>query len=196
MLGFTVDHRSAIVECVKAGVDLIKAAFWPGVVVLAGWKFRAEISELLTRLLSLKAPGFEATFDKGLEATQRKLPPETLEAAKESGGFQNLAELAQTAPIDAVIKAWAKLEDTLIDLAPKLGLQSNVGRRPQVGKLIRELFQKPDKVSPQVVSAIEELRFLRNQVVHEHTFTLSPDAATQFVLLALASIEDLKRIDG
>jgi hypothetical protein len=190
-----MDHRSAIVEYVKAGVDLIKAAFWPGVVVLGGWKFRAEISELLTRLLSLKGAGFEAIFDKGLEATQRKLPPETLEAAKESEGFKNLAELAETAPIDAVIKAWAKLQDALIDLARKLGLPSSVSERPQFRRLMRELL-KSEMVSPQVISAIEELRLLRNQVVHEPDFTLSPDAATQFVLLALASIEDLKRIDG
>jgi hypothetical protein len=174
---------------------LIKAAFWPGVVVLGGWKFRSEIHELLTGLLSLKVAGFEATFDKSLAATRRKLPPETLDAAKESEGFETLADLAQVAPIDAIIKAWAKLEDVLIDLASKIGLQSSVIGRRQVGRLIPEL-QKSEKVSPQVISAIEELRLLRNQAVHEPAFALSPDAATQFVLLALASVEDLKRIGG
>jgi predicted NBD/HSP70 family sugar kinase len=97
-MAFNVDYRTAAVEYVKAGLDLIKAAFWPGVVVLGGWKFRAEIQTLLTGLSSLKVAGIEAIFDKTLAGTQSKLPPETLDAAKDSEGFQNLAELAETAP--------------------------------------------------------------------------------------------------
>jgi hypothetical protein len=194
-MDFNVDHRSAAVEYVKAGLDLIKAAFWPGVVVLGGWKFRAEIQKLLTGLSSLKVAGIEAIFDKTLEATQSKLPPETLDAAKDSEGFQNLAELAQTAPIDAIIKAWAKLEDTAIDLAPKLGIRSSGSKRPQYSKVMQE-FLKTEKLPPELRSAIAELRLLRNQVVHEPSFTLSPDAATRFVLVALASVEDLRRIGG
>jgi uncharacterized protein YutE (UPF0331/DUF86 family) len=192
-MDLSVHHQSAVIEYVKAGVDLIKAAFWPGVAVLGGWKFRAEIRKLLTGLSSLKFAGFEAIFVEGLAATQRKLPPETLAAAKDSERFQDLSELAQIAPIDAVIKAWAKLEDTLVDLAPKLGIRGIGGERPRFGKMVEEFLQT-EGLSPQLKSAIAELRSLRNQVVHEPSFTLTPDAATQFVLLALASVEDLKRI--
>jgi hypothetical protein len=45
----------------------------PGVVLLGGWKFRAEIRKLLTGLSSLKFAGFEAIFVESLAATQRKI---------------------------------------------------------------------------------------------------------------------------
>jgi hypothetical protein len=88
-----------------------------------------------------------------------------------------------------------EVEDTLIDLTPKLGIRSIGGERPKFGKLVEE-FLHTEKLSAQLRSAITELSSLKNQVVHEPSFTLTPDAATQFVLLALASVEDLKRIYG
>src|ERR1700693_317256 len=63
------------VKFVAALVDLVKALAWPAVAVWLVLRFRVQVSQLLTRLASLKVGGGEFVFQQPSERLPAAVPP-------------------------------------------------------------------------------------------------------------------------
>jgi hypothetical protein len=59
-----------------------------------------------------------------------------------------------------------------------------------------DVLRRHDAIPPAVLTGIQKLRDIRNRTVHAPEFQPSVDDAEEYVLLAFAVIEDLRRIGG
>jgi hypothetical protein len=179
--------------------SLLKTMAWPATVLVIAFGFRRQIGLLLSGLSRLRYKDFELQFIQRLEvlkteAVQAGLPPleaapgkvTSTELAKPPDEFLYLGELLDIAPQAAVMEAWRQVELAMNEAARRIGLPA---RRPF--DALHQL-QSSDKVKPQLIRVLAELRQLRNSVAHTGGVSLSFDRAEEYVELAMRAIQALR----
>lgn len=200
----------------KLFLEYIKVLIWPTVVLTLGLVFRKQLVGLVRNIDSVETPIGGITFQRQAEAIAEEAAEiegeiaaeiseptrrdEPVEAQGDAGGdvqdliqmkpsrfdreLATLLRMAQSDPTAAVLGAWKELEATLSDVVPL----SNIRRTP--GAMIRSA--EIQGVLPSNLARVaNDLRALRNRVVHEGDVLLTSEGATSYVTATQSVIDAL-----
>lgn len=189
-------------DALSAIVELVKALAWPVSVFAMIFLLRKPIQGLIGSIREgrVKYKDLEFTFKRDLEEARQSielLPQQPVSAlrAPAEPEISDLMALAQVSPRAAVIEAWTRLEAAATEFAQKHAPPDIAKhRRPSV--IFLEVLRRNDAIPAAVMTAIQKLRDIRNRTVHTPEFQPSVDDAEEYVLLAFAVIEDLRRMGG
>jgi hypothetical protein len=170
---------------------LFNSLAWPAVVAIVAVLLRPELARLLGRVASVEVPGAKMTFDsladfrkmeKISEAAVKNVRPEDERAIarSEETDFSPLKKMAASAPRDAILEAWNRLEYQLDVAADRLAPAQPHGW-PQVAQTLQD-WGEWATLRP----VVEELSRLRDYTARTAAPPLNSDAARY-----VAVVEDL-----
>jgi hypothetical protein len=152
--------------------SLVSSLVWPLVVIVLVVIFRKQLAGLIGRITSYKGMGQELTFgdrladaENSVEEAARSASIDKGEAEQIETGPNPLAREADANPSFVVIRSWEQVVSALNDLAGAALPGRYMPSRGFSSSLLREL-QKVGLVNPDFVTAVMELRDLRNRVAH------------------------------
>lgn len=172
---------------------VIDSVAWPASVVALVLILKNPIQSLIPLLSKLKYKDVELEFGKDVNTLSAKVK-------KELSGVQNNPEtedlrkrvmsIMPVSPKAAVVEVWRALETEIIDLCTKSKME-----------LDHELLKKPLKMAELLVKAklidetqfgmIEDMRLLRNRVVHYEKEQITPENALEFLESGVKLISSL-----
>lgn len=173
-------------------IELLDKLGWPItviVLVLLLWK---QISGLIGKIHSLKYKDLSVEFDQKLKrleesADSTNLPRLTDDTIKSN--YSYYVELVEKCPSAAILESWVQLEEAI---------QNAIGLPPNVVFGIRN-----DSIShsaladiglnEEQISYINELRKMRNKLIHGESLNLSAKATSAYALLALRMIAEISK---
>ena len=145
--------------------------------------FRAKIEkaeEEARGLLPLGTPGVDLPWPEG-----QTPPPAAMQNAPLPPNYSpNLLAVAEISPRAAIVEAWRNVEIGLRILAEKRNLPTAKSLTVAPVSSITKLLSQHEVIDGPTMNVLEELRQLRNQVVHQTQFDPSPKDAQEFVRLA------------
>ena len=170
---------------------IVGSLAWPVSLLVALFLLRRPITELLPGLRRLKYKDLEVDFGKELEKIEAvmdtveentkpkgELPvavqPEPLPKTR----TELLEKLAELSPNAAIMESWRNVERTLDFYFSSRGIE-----RPRSGQAILGHLDYDPNFPPQLVSAYQELRLLRNRAAHDGE-NLTAEHARDFSALA------------
>ena len=166
-----------------SALEFIASVAWPLTALVIAIMFRAPISEALASAAGrLKAGPFELEWKRAISTIEADLGrPPSISKGEIGGAAGKLDELAQDAPVAAIIEAYGRIEVTLRSLLERHGVQG-VGEQWDVQELAN-LARQNDLITEQTMQAIEGLGILRNLAAHGQNRDLSSERAHEFVAL-------------
>jgi hypothetical protein len=164
---------------------------WPATILAVVFMLRKPIAGLLPDLRKLKYKDLEVDFGQGLERAEKQLDevasptrtaferhpdvePEPLPKTHK----ELVSKIADLSPSAAILESWKNVERALDFYFSGRGI-----KRPISGQSITGHLDYDPNFPPQLVSAYQELRVLRNKAVHEKG-GISPAQAREFDDLA------------
>jgi len=170
---------------------IIESLAWPASLLVALFMLRMPIGELLPGLRRLKYKDLEVDFGKELEKIEAvmdmveektrpngelpvEVPPEPLPKTR----AKLLEKLAEISPNAAILESWRNVDRTLDIYFSSRGIE-----RPRSGQAILGHLDYDPNFPPQLVSAYQELRVLRNRAAHDQE-NLTAEHAREFSVLA------------
>lgn len=180
--------------------SVIGSLAWPATLLAVVLTLRNPIAKLLPDLKKLKYKDLEVDFGKGLERVEKQLDevasaaPAAIEQQSEvqpeplpKTRKELVAKIADLSPSAAILESWKNVERTLDFYLASRGIE-----RPLSSQSIAGHLDYDPNFPPQLVSAYQELRLLRNRAVHERG-AISAAHAREFdeqaSRLALALVE-------
>ena len=170
-------------------VGIVKALAWPLAVVVIALLFRKQLIDLLATIKRGKFGSAEIEFERGVKtieasasSTPATPPPD---ATIKEAAFN---------PRAAVLEAWLRLEDQVIDLAMRRGLTNATARRYAHGALVA--VKQSGLLSPASLRLLDKLQDLRNWAVHYPDFSPDPEAVITYMQSAAALGQELQALAG
>ena len=166
--------------------SLIQSAAWPLAVFALVYLLRKPLAEAVSqRLLRLKAGPLEAEFDREAVAVREEVRqiPEVAAVEPRDGPVSladELAPLILISPASAVMQAFMRIEQRLVELLESAGQYDT--KRPFFE--LAMMASRSDLINPETLKAIDGLRSLRNLVAHGTRDEIGVDRAREFVALA------------
>lgn len=170
---------------------VIGSLAWPISLLIAVFLLRKPITELLPGLRRLKYKDLEVDFGKELEKIEAvldtvqeptkpkgELPIEVQREPLPKTHSELLERLTELSPNAAILESWRGVERTLDFYFGSRGIE-----RPHSGQAILGYLDYDSNVPPQLVSAYQELRLLRNRAAHDRV-NLTAEDAREFSALA------------
>ena len=170
---------------------IIGSLAWPATLLVAIFMMRRPIAELLPSLRRLKYKELEVDFGKELEKIEAvmdtvevkakpkgELPVEVEPEPLPKTRTELLERLAELSPSAAILESWRNVERTLDIYFSRRGIE-----RPRSGQTILGHLDYDPNFPPQLVSAYQELRLLRNRATHDQE-NLTAEHAKEFSALA------------
>jgi hypothetical protein len=154
---------------------------------------RDQIKQLFKLVSKLIAGPVEAEFSREVQELRNDAEAE----APATGSpvvrphQQRLLQLAEVSPRAAVIEAWQLVEFASQELLEKRNVRLSKSDAISPLRLGRALAEVGG-LSPADLTLFNELRSLRNSAVHAKGFDPSPDAATNYIELAVRLYETLR----
>lgn len=198
----------------EMALEYIRTLIWPAVTLTLGFTFRRQLSSLFGRLQSLETPLGTAAFERQAAAVAQEAAeieneladevaaaethkPEAVDVVEEPSTqnhgfssvyrspaedtFAELLSLAQTQTTEAILAAWREVDKAIKQTASEKGM-----RRTSI-QMIREERLLPDDL----VRSVEDMRQLRNRVVHDGDVVLTPSGAHSYVTAAKRIVDAL-----
>jgi hypothetical protein len=175
-------------------IQIIDSLGWPITILIIALIFKSELSKLLLKLSTLKYKDFEAKFGHQLEVVEKKVkelpkpkfkkapPPEIEEKSKEEEtDFDRLIRIAEISPRAAIAEAWTEVEIAARKAANQAKLKIN---KPESVINIANAFINEGVFNDAVLTALNEIRDLRNKAVHMEDFNISHNEAIKYIDLA------------
>lgn len=146
---------------------------WPVAALTIAVLFREPIVERLKDIRRIKTKYFEADFGEILQEVQAEIesgeaqvtyqgkPPKIEIEALPQSQAEYIARLTELMPNAAILHSWKNIERTL-----DLYFKSKGIERPHSGQTITGHLDYDQNFPPQLVSAYQELRLLRNRSAH------------------------------
>lgn len=170
---------------------IVGSLAWPVSMLVALFMLRRPITKLLPSLRRLRYKELEVDFGKELEKieavmdtveekTQPKgeLPVEVQQEPLPKTRTELLEKIADLSPNAAILESWRNVERTLDFYFSSRGIE-----RPRSGQTILGHLDYDTNFPPQLVSAYQELRLLRNRAAHDRK-NLTTEHAKEFAGLA------------
>jgi hypothetical protein len=161
---------------------LVGSLAWPIVVLIVAVLFRRQLSALLARpLSSLKAGPLEAVWDRQVAEIEAELPgsPSSAPSVGGAADTDRLREIARAAPVAAVLKAFALVEEQLRQILLDAGVDAGRGGAMHMARVALEA----GLVQPETVKAVEGAAVLRNLAAHGREADLDEGRALDYLAL-------------
>lgn len=177
--------------------DIIGSLAWPAVVVFAAVRFREPIGELIGRIKSAKAGGWEFDFESVADDAKDEAE-KVLSDVQKGAGVDASPVIPDPEPVDisstedptfAVISSWERLVGEVRDLANAVTRWEGSSPFPANSspqRLVQMLYERGE-FKESYVRSFTSLRELRNAVAHGRRVTRSE--AESFV----AAVNELTR---
>lgn len=170
---------------------IVGSIAWPAALLATVFMIRRPLAELLPGIRRLKYKDLEVDFGKELEKIEAvmdtvevgaqptcELPAEVQPEPLPKTRAELLDKLAELSPNAAILESWRNVERTL-----DYYFRSRSIKRPVSGQAISGHLDYDPNFPPQLVSAYQELRHLRNRAAHDRE-NLTAEHAKEFGVLA------------
>lgn len=163
-------------------IELLDKLVWPIAVIVLVLLLRQQIIRLLENLRSLKYKDLSLEFGQQLEeakgeAEKAHLPQVSEDVAKEK--MEYYKELALISPRAVVLEAWLQVE-TAVE-----GVIRRRADKPRIFRPEAKMLLKLAELEEWEISILDDLRSIRNRIVHQEDARLSKDQAIEYAHLAL-----------
>lgn len=177
---------------------MTEALAWPLIVLVLVVLLRKPLLQLVPSMRKLKFRQFEAEFNQEVRQEVRKIEREVAEeipASETAITTDNAAlfELVKFAPKSAVIEAWVMVETAAKQLIAAKGHALNYDTATPY-RLIERVLEEDTGVAKRKIKIFNELRQLRNKIVHADNYQLSSEQAAEYVRLAQALAKHLNTL--
>ncbi|MEU7018669.1 hypothetical protein [Streptomyces sp. NPDC046385] len=200
-------------------LEYIRTLIWPAVVLVLGFTFRRQLGSLFSRVESLETPVGTIAFERQLRAVEQEAVEIESEIATEVAAvvqsenshqreegdspsedvidgqitesstrqrnpvdsFSGLFDLVESETTAAVLGAWREVEKAI--------WKASGEARPVA--LSSERLARIGLLSPELLRSVEDLRQLRNRVVHEGDIVLTESGARSYVSAAQRIVDAL-----
>ena len=167
-------------------VRIVELTTWPVVSVILVLLLRKEIRVVAPNLRRLKAGPLEVEFERGTEhlAAALESQPEAKEALSQSLVNPAISEVATASPRTAVLEAWLGVEtavnEALTRHATQVGGPGAMSARPS-HRAMADTLLRAGLIHEGQVQMLDELRQLRNEVVHAQEFAPTQEAIERYL---------------
>ena len=158
--------------------QLVGSLAWPLVVLCVAVAARREIRDLIRSLRRLTYGDFAAEFRRLEETSERIAESPTVALPAPRTADELVDDLLTVSPKAAVVEAFRAVERSIVDAAERHGMVES-GRR-SVTNVIRDLGRRIT-VPPEVQGIFDDLRTVRNRLVHSDVEDVSPDDARRYI---------------
>ncbi|WP_159037155.1 hypothetical protein [Streptomyces specialis] len=196
-------------------LEYLRTLVWPAVVLTLGFTFRKQLASLFGRVESVETPLGTVAFEKQADAVAQEAAEIGSEMASElaaaetvhpviedtekpqipsekpqqitrplysASDLSDLFELAETETTAAVMAAWREVERALKAAGIKHG----------VARISPQTLSGMGLLSDELARSVEDLRHLRNRVVHEGDILLTKSGARSYITAAQRIVEALE----
>jgi hypothetical protein len=175
--------------------EILKAAAWPAVVLVAVIILRRELRSLVPLITSFKYKDLEVTFGREAaavreEAAQLQTPSGALLPAGPAIS-ETVRRLLPASPRAAIIEAWREVEEEARNAAERRNVALPQLRTVSQSRLLHALSSHAAVTSEQL-ALLHDLRSLRNQAAHAPEFALSEDSARDYAVAAAQLAQHLR----
>ncbi len=171
-------------------VAIINSLAWPVCVIVVFLLLRKQINALLGNLEYMKYKDLEAIFRTKYQEIEAKakdagiiIPNDGILAdnAFPVESANQINRISDYSPRAAIIETWVMLESILLKIADNIDMP--LGNRKCTNSLIQALA-KEKAIDKSIVVILDELREIRNKVVHTPDYVLGPADAQRFLFWA------------
>lgn len=168
--------------------EVIEILVWPATVIIVVLILRQPIAKLLQTTKKLKYKELEVEFRESIEKLQAEaqeiLPDETPPGRKLETVQVDLNELAAVSPTAAVVEAWKSIEISAKAVIQSKGdaLDYDVATPYE---LIQHALARGKLMDERHGKLFNDLRQLRNKIVHAMDYTFSEEQAKQYIDLSI-----------
>ena len=164
--------------------SLVSSLSWPCGLAVVALIFRSEVRGLFTNLSTIRWKEFEFNFNEKVERIREELKAVESDPDYEDRPIEaGLVRLVETHPHLAVLEGWKSLERAIIDVAAR---RLQIDRARPFQEHLSAL-QNSNLLPKVMLSAISDIRSVRNQAAHEIDAPVSSSAA----YLLLDTIADI-----
>lgn len=187
-------------DCLTITAELVNALAWPVAIVLIVLILRKPLGALLPEVTRLRWKDFEVEFAKKIVEIEKQaeaaLPttqefPVSIAEPTDQITADRFTLLAELSPPAAILESWIDIELALREAASRHEIPANTRQSPI---MLIDALSRQDKLDPQTRGILENLRALRNEVVHARSTDLTTLRAKEFRDLALRVVAKLKGI--
>lgn len=176
-----------LVALITSGFSLLAAAAWPILILAIALIFRDPVTKLIGRITRIKHGDTEVGLD---EQFQELLTPANEEQIPD---LVQPIELQRRTPIDAVVTSWVSVERAIEHLYGNFPIaSSSTTNRPYSTIRATRTLANAGAISHSTLMQIDELRRLRNLVVHHPEESLSEDSVQLYVANAAAVVREIE----
>ncbi|MFD8218043.1 hypothetical protein ACFV2U_31095 [Streptomyces sp. NPDC059697] len=198
----------------QMALEYLRTLIWPAVVLTLGITFRKQLTSLFGRVESVETPLGTVAFEKQADAVAQEAaeiesemagqlaasetnppgmgdtedpeipgrePQQITRPQDSSSSFSDLFELAETETTAAVMGAWREVEKSLKATGAKHG----------IARISSRTLANMGLLSDELARSVEDLRQLRNRVVHEGDILLTKSGARSYITAAERIVEAL-----
>jgi hypothetical protein len=172
-------------------IELLDKLIWPLTLITAFVIFRKQLTKLLPNFKKLKYGKLELEFQKELENIKQETSKFRNIGKPLNDDYQlnEILSINESYPRGAILQAWISLESSIYTTMRHFGLLKKDEKIPFV-KLLQKL-RDDDYINDDVLSIINRLRKLRNEIVHSQNISISFNEIEDFVILAREMSEEV-----
>jgi len=179
--------------------EIIEILVWPVTVVIVVLILRQPLARLVRSTKKLKYKDLELEFRESIEKLQAEvqevLPDEPPSERKLESVQIDLYELAAVSPAAAVIEAWKSIESSAKDLIQSKGHAPDYDVATPY-KLIQDVLLRDKLIDERHGKIFNDLRRLRNKIVHATDYTFFEEQAKQYIGLSIRLRNHLDELAG
>ncbi len=170
--------------------NIVNSLAWPTVVVISFFLLRNQIEQLIPRISKMKLKDAEIEFSTAIKRLEKEIKSSKLPFLddKKSSKHQEVANelevLANEYPRFAILESWSLIEYNLGQYAYKsqtITQKENIYAYILYHEIAKQLFKNDNEL----FKLYNELRMLRNMVIHDHNFIPTTENAKAFISIAL-----------
>lgn len=166
--------------------EMTKAIVWPATVIVGLLLLRKPLVSLIPFMRKLKFKELEMEFSEQVQAM--KSEAEIDEASEADIPAMNIISFS---PRAAVLEAWMELESVAASLAASFWNTSNTAPFKNYAKL-GSYLQQCGVLNDKQLKSFDELRKLRNQLVHTEEVHLTENDAKTYITVAANLVNQIK----
>ncbi len=176
-------------------VEMIKILIWPLIVIIIVLLLRKQIIDLIPNLKHLKYKDFELEFTRGLQKVNQDIDKVCLPKNKGIGYLNDkvteLKNIAKKSTLEAILETWILIENQLREIA-YMKLEKTLNKYSSRMQL--ESLVKKNIIPKEIYFIFNELRIIRNKVVHEGGYNMSISQAEGYIDTSFRFLSYLKDI--
>ena len=174
---------------------IIESIAWPVSIIILGIVLKNPIKSLIPLLTKLKYKDIELQFGNDLTNLTEKVNQE-LANVQNKPETDDLRErtmsIIQVSPKSAIIEVWRDLERVIVGISTrnKVDLDRNLLKKPIK---LAETLLKEKLIDETQYSIIEDMRILRNKVVHYEKEQITAENALEYLDSGIKLISSLNK---